>query len=167
MDGGWASWVKAGYPVSEELPNSVEGSFTVNWNDELWADKSNVVHALKDENVILVDVRDDEEWRAETSSPYGKDFAPRMGRIPKAVHLNWKELMYVEDNITHLRSGSEVSKICEKKDIKNDKNIIVYCFKGARASNSLIALKRAGFNVKNYFASWNEWSRDFELPIEN
>ena len=40
-------------------------------------------------------------------------------------------------------------------------------FKGARASNTLVALKEAGVeNVTLYFGSWNEWSRDPSLPIE-
>lgn len=44
----------------------------------------------------------------------------------------------------------------------------MYCFKGARASNTFIALRNAGFNkLKNYFASWNEWSRDPSLPIDD
>ncbi len=37
----------------------------------------------------------------------------------------------------------------------------LYCFKGARASNSLVALHEAGIkDVRMYFGSWNEWSRD-------
>ena len=55
-----------------------------------------------------------------------------------------------------------------EKNITPDKNIIIYCFKGARASNTFIALKRAGFNnTTNYFGSWNEWSRDAALPIDD
>ena len=38
---------------------------------------------------------------------------------------------------------------------------------GPRASNTLVALKEAGIkNVSLYFGSWNEWSRDPSLPIE-
>ena len=45
--------------------------------------------------------------------------------------------------------------------------VVLYCFKGARASNTLVALKEAGVeNVTLYFGSWNEWSRDPSLPIE-
>ena len=43
----------------------------------------------------------------------------------------------------------------------------LYCFKGARASNTFLALKNAGVkDVRMYFGSWNEWSRDPSLPIE-
>ena len=44
----------------------------------------------------------------------------------------------------------------------------LYCFKGARASNTFLALKEAGIaDVRMYFGSWNEWSRDPTLPIES
>ncbi|MCF6155783.1 MAG: hypothetical protein E3K36_11145 [Candidatus Brocadia sp.] len=61
----------------------------------------------------------------------------------------------------------EIQKLCTKKDIFADDNIIIYCFKGSRASNTHIALKEPGFkNLRVYFGSWNEWSRHPELPIE-
>lgn len=48
-----------------------------------------------------------------------------------------------------------------------DDTIYVYCFKGSRAALVMVALTLAGFrDVRNYFASWNEWSRDPALPIE-
>jgi thiosulfate/3-mercaptopyruvate sulfurtransferase len=51
--------------------------------------------------------------------------------------------------------------------IKPDSKIYLYCFKGARASNTMVALKEAGIeNVRMYFGSWNEWSRNPSLPIE-
>jgi thiosulfate/3-mercaptopyruvate sulfurtransferase len=51
--------------------------------------------------------------------------------------------------------------------IAPDSTIYLYCFKGARASNTFLALKESGFkNVKMYFGSWNEWSRDPALPID-
>ena len=58
--------------------------------------------------------------------------------------------------------------MCAAKGLMPDNKMIVYCFKGARASNTYIALKEAGFtNVSNYFGSWNEWSRDHQLEIDS
>jgi len=55
-----------------------------------------------------------------------------------------------------------------EKGVNPKDEVIVYCFKGSRASNTLLLLYKAGFtNVKNYFASWNEWSRDEKLPIDD
>lgn len=46
--------------------------------------------------------------------------------------------------------------------------VTLYCFKGARTSNTYLALKMLGYaGVKTYFGSWNEWSKDPSLPIES
>ena len=58
--------------------------------------------------------------------------------------------------------------MCAQKGFFPDDDIIIYCFKGARASNTFVALKEAGFSrIRNYFGSWNEWSRDENLPIDD
>ena len=41
------------------------------------------------------------------------------------------------------------------------------CFEGAQASNTFVAPEEAGIkNVGIYLGSWNEWSRDPSLPVE-
>ena len=57
---------------------------------------------------------------------------------------------------------------CDTAGIATSDTVYLYCFKGARASNTFLALKQAGFDdVRMYFGSWNEWSRDNALPIES
>ncbi len=64
-------------------------------------------------------------------------------------------------------SKAELQAECATVGIDADSTVYVYCFKGARASNTLVALKEAGVtDVRLYFGSWNEWSRNPELPIE-
>ncbi|MDP3835716.1 MAG: rhodanese-like domain-containing protein, partial [Hydrogenophaga sp.] len=56
---------------------------------------------------------------------------------------------------------------CATAGIAPDDTVNLACCKGARASNTFLALKQAGFSdVRMYFGSWNEWSRDESLPIE-
>ena len=56
---------------------------------------------------------------------------------------------------------------CLTAGITPETPVIVYCSKGARVSNTLLILKEVGIkNVKIYLGSWNEWSRDPSLPIE-
>ena len=65
------------------------------------------------------------------------------------------------------RPKEEILAICEEVDIKPDQTVYVYCFKGSRAANTMVALKEAGFkDVRNYYSSWNDWSRDPAMPIE-
>lgn len=170
LHGSWELWTKKGLNTSSEktkLPEE-KGSFQAKWNDSIFADKDDVLKAIEKKDTILLDVRDHDEWKGESSSPYGVDYAPRKGRIPGAIHIFWKDFMYENDGVTYLKSPEEILKLTKEKGITPDKNIIVYCFKGARASNTFIALRTAGFeNIKNYFASWNEWSRDPKCPIDD
>lgn len=159
------------YPLEDGKTEKKEvspGDFTAKWTPEFWSDKEEVLKAINNPDYTIVDVRDPEEWSGESSSPYGRDFVPRKGRIPGAKHLFWKELMEVKNGVTYLKSPEEIRKIAKDKGIEPEKKVIVYCFKGARASNTLVGLREAGFErVSNYFASWNEWSKDFELPVDD
>lgn len=168
LNGGWSAWKARDLPVDNKEVKAETGTFVVNWNDSLYAGKDDILKALKDKDTTLLDVRDDVEWKGESSSPYGVDFVPRKGRLENAVQLMWQDLITTDkDGFTTLKSPEDISEICEKKGLDKQKPIIVYCFKGARASNTLVALKLAGFqNVKNYFASWNEWAKDSNLPID-
>ena len=130
-------------------------------------DMKKLVNNYKSANTHIIDVRDEEEWKGDSSSPYGKDYAPRKGRIPNAKFLLWTKLM--ENGNRNFKSNEEIEKLVKEVGIKDkNENIVVYCFKGARSSNSYVALKKAGYNnVKNYIGSWNEWSRYPELPIDD
>ena len=127
--------------------------------------------ALGDPNTVLLDVRDLEEWRGESSSPYGlpEEFlAPRKGRIPGAVHIFWKDFMEGDSDQVKFKNPEEICAMCAEKGVTLDKEVIVYCFSGVRSSNTYLALKEAGFEkVGNYVASWNEWSRDDKLEIDS
>ena len=72
-----------------------------------------------------------------------------------------------EGGVPQFRTAEQIRAACAKVGITPESTVHVYCFKGARASNSFVALHEAGIpNVKLYFGSWNEWSRDPEMPIE-
>jgi thiosulfate/3-mercaptopyruvate sulfurtransferase len=65
------------------------------------------------------------------------------------------------------KSKDEILAECATVGISQNTLVYLYCFKGARASNTFLALKNAGVkDVRMYFGSWNEWSRDPSLPIE-
>jgi thiosulfate/3-mercaptopyruvate sulfurtransferase len=65
------------------------------------------------------------------------------------------------------KSKDEILAECATVGISQNTPVYLYCFKGARASNTFLALKNAGVkDVRMYFGSWNEWSRDPSLPIE-
>jgi thiosulfate/3-mercaptopyruvate sulfurtransferase len=166
VDGGFSQWKKDGLPVATEVTTSAPSDFQANIQSSILATKDEVLAALNDHSVKLLDNRDEDEWRGESSSPYGIDFSPRKGRIPGARWVEWYEFMEPSDDIQHFKSPEEIRSICAQVGLYPEDDIIIYCFKGARASNTLIAMKEAGFkNLRNYYGSWNEWSMYPELPI--
>ncbi len=138
-------------------------------NNAIIATKEEVLAAIDDDSVVLLDNRDAREWRCEGSSPYdanGVDFSPRRGRIPSARWVEWYELLDDSETPT-FKSPEEITAIMAERGIGKDDDIIIYCFKGSRASNTFAAMKMAGFTrLRNYLGSWYEWSADESLPIE-
>jgi thiosulfate/3-mercaptopyruvate sulfurtransferase len=167
LNGGFSAWKAAGLPVSTEAVTPIAASFP---SDLAMADvmlTQDDVFAALGTSTVLLDVRDIDEWIGDSSSPYGRDFAPRKGRIPGAKWLEWYRFMKPSAAGPMIKSPDEVKAEAATAGISVDDTIYLYCFKGARASNTFLALKQAGFSdVRMYFGSWNEWSRDPDMPIE-
>ena len=68
--------------------------------------------AAKDPRTVKLDVRDVDEWIAESSSPYGKDFCPRKGRIPGAVWIEWYRMMKPTPTGPMFKSRAEILAEC-------------------------------------------------------
>ena len=167
LHGGLKAWTDAGFAVSQDVPIPEKRTFPLHVNESLMVTTAEMLRSLDDPSVIKLDVRDWDEWIAESSSPYGKDFTPRKGRIPGAVFIEWYTLMQKINDIPMFKSPGDIRDIASQVGITSNSSVNIYCFKGARASNAYVALNEAGIkNVKIYFASWNEWSRDMSLPIE-
>ena len=170
LDGGLIGWKKAGFSTDDKKVNPVATIFTPEIDHPIMVTKDIMADALKDSNIKLLDNRDKDEWTGESSSPYGIDYAPRKGRIPGAQWIEWYNFMENDASgyISHFKSPEAIREICAELGLHTDDNIIIYCFKGARASNTYVAMKMAGFNnIRNYYGSWNEWSRDMSLPIDD
>jgi thiosulfate/3-mercaptopyruvate sulfurtransferase len=167
LHGGLQAWKAEGKPLTTDVRTVERRVFSPKIDDSLMVTWEEMLAALKDPGIVKLDVRDYDEWIGESSSPYGKDFAPRKGRIPGAVWIEWYRMMQQGSTIPWFKPKDDIAKICREVGIGPDSKVYLYCFKGARASNTMVALKEAGIqNVRMYFGSWNEWSRDARLPIE-
>jgi thiosulfate/3-mercaptopyruvate sulfurtransferase len=167
LHGGYRAWESAGLPTTAEVPVPQKKSLPLQLDTSIMVTTEEMLRALNDPNIVKLDVRDYDEWMGESSSPYGVDFCPRKGRIPGAVWIEWYELMVPDAEVPMFKSTEEILNLCKAVGITPDSTVYIYCFKGSRASNTLLALKEAGIkDVRNYFSSWNEWSRDASLPIE-
>lgn len=168
LHGGLAAWKAAELPLCTKPVTPAPATFPLHdGGTEIMVDKAAMLASLADAKVVKLDVRDVDEWIGASSSPYGVDFCPRKGRIPGAVWIEWYRMMK-PGAVPQFKNRAEILAECATVGITADSPVILYCFKGARASNTFLALKEAGVkDVRMYFGSWNEWSRDMTLPIED
>jgi thiosulfate/3-mercaptopyruvate sulfurtransferase len=168
LHGGFSAWRNEGLPVSVDEVEATPKTFPVRPDAaHILIDLAAMKAVVADRSVVKLDVRDVDEWIGESSSPYGKDFCPRKGRLPGAVWIEWYRMMKPTPTGRMFKSRDEILADCATAAITPDTPVVIYCFKGARASNTFVALEEAGIrSVRIYFGSWNEWSRDPALPIE-
>jgi thiosulfate/3-mercaptopyruvate sulfurtransferase len=169
LDGGLDQWKAEGYPLDTEQVAPRPSAFTTSLQRVCLATVDDIMKALDHPDVKLLDNRDKEEWLGISSSPagyYSPDFLPRKGRIPGARWIEWHHFMEDTNGVKHFKSPEQIIAICAQAGLYPSDDIIIYCFKGARAANTYIALKLSGFkHLRNYYGSWNEWSRNASLPV--
>ncbi len=167
LNGGLAGWLAAGYSLTTEPTSVAPSQFCVEPQSQLIATRDDVEQSIHDTSLVVIDNRDLDEREGLSSSPYGIDYAPRKGRIPGSKWMEWYEFLDRSKHPVTFKSLQHIRAWCDKEGVKPEDNIILYCFKGARSSNTYIALTTAGFyNVRLFLGSWNEWSRDERLPID-
>ena len=159
LDGGFAAWQEAGFPVSREPGTRKARTFVARANDSALVTTAELQQALANERISLIDARGADRFAGEnetidpvaghvpgaTSRPFGKNVDSR-GRFHAADELRrqWTETLAS-------RPASEV---------------VAMCGSGVSACHNLLALEIAGFpGAKLYPGSWSEWIRDPTRPI--
>ena len=166
LDGGYYSWCQNNFETTVKFEVNKPKDFIINIDEKFFVDFNEMMELIHDDSIVKLDVRDKDEWIGISSSPYGINFAPKKGRIPNAVWIEWYE--FITHDMLSVTSLDKIQIELDKKAIKEDDNIVLYCFKGARLANSYIALRKLGYkNIRIYFAGWNEWCRKENAPIIN
>lgn len=148
LDGGWQEWVKLGYPISNQIPSSVRGSFVPEIHHDWVVDKDYVKSRQNSDSTLIMDARSPDRYRGENES-----IDPIAGSIPSAQNLFWREML--TEN-SYLKSIEELTSLWAS--YLQYPEIIMYCGSGVTACVNLLALYKINYHQgKLYGGSWSDW----------
>lgn len=156
LNGGLKAWIAAKGQLSktESTPGPSNYRFISQPDSSIHASADLVLSILRNDQVILLDTRGDEEFNGKL-----KDGAAKGGHIENATNLDWA--MAVDFNGTQKFLNADQLKANFKAvGIDGQKPVITYCHSGVRSAHTLFVLTELlGYrNIKNYDGSWIEWS---------
>ncbi len=171
LNGGFQSWVDAGYDVSytDETKNPVDDfGATIPVHPELAVDTPEAKEMLIAPHAELVCVR---SWREYIGEVSGYNYIKPKGRIPGAVFADCGSDAYHMENYRNLdhttREYHEIEEIWESNGITPEKHLAFYCGTGWRGSEAWFNAWLMGWpNVSVYDGGWFEWSADPHNPFE-
>jgi len=160
LSGNFSGWKKAGLAaetIESRPPEPVE--FAVSPRPNRLATKAQLLAALKGQKLQLVDARSENEYCG-----LDKGVNKRGGAIPGARHLEWTDL--IDRPTQRFKTPEQLRKLLADAGIEPGKPTATYCQSGGRASVMAFGLELMGASeVRNYYASWAEWSGAGETPI--
>ena len=150
LSGGIKAWRKEKRPLTKEVAIVNPAEFKANLRSEFITTADWIIK--NKESIQILDARSLEEFVG----------ARGVGHIPGALLLEWKQLANAKESF---KSTAEINEIISKTGVSNDKEIVVYCEIGPKASFLFAALTIAGYIPKCYCGSMKEWSDDPNRPI--
>jgi len=150
LSGGIKAWKKEKRPLTDEAAKVNPAVFKADLRSELittpdWIMKNR-------ENIQLFDTRSLEEFAG----------ARGVGHIPGAVLLEWKQVSSAKESF---KSAGEINEVIDKSGISKDKEIVIYCEVGPKATVVYAAFNMAGYKPKLYWGGMKEWQDDPNRPI--
>ncbi len=168
LDGGRRRWIGEDRPVNadERAYGVVDYPVPGLALPGIRAQRGEVEAVLGEPGTVLLDVRTIEEYEGTTTHDpaFPREAAARAGHIPGAVHVPWEAAVREDGTVRPL---VELRGVFEAAGVKPEKDVIVYCRIGERASHTWLVLQELlGYpKVRVYDGSWTEWAEHHDLPI--
>ena len=168
MNGGRIKWELEGKPFVETKTEVDSVPYLAKEPDEsLRAYRDQVLKALSESAISLVDVRSPDEYSGLLFAPENvpQEGSQRAGHIPGAKNIPWAQ---ATDSDGTFKSYAELLELYKENGITGEGNTVTYCRIGERSSHTWFVLTQLlGYsNVSNYDGSWTEWGSIVGAPIE-
>lgn len=155
LDGGLNAWQQSGETLSTAPPSRESATLSVRLRPELIVDRDEVMAAIDDEAVSLIDSLSEPQYRGDIQ------MYARPGHIRGATNVPSSSAL---DDNGHFRSREQLASLFEGE---RGGRTITYCGGGIAASSNAFVMTRLGFSdVAVYTASLQEWAADPENPME-
>jgi thiosulfate/3-mercaptopyruvate sulfurtransferase len=168
--GGFDDWKAAGKAVSIERTTLPAVAVHATPKNDLLVSTQEVVAKLNETRVQIVDARTPKEYSGDDIR------ALRGGHIPGAVNIPYEQNWVDPDTPRKLMrkqvTGKDGMSLKSKEMLAQlyaaldpDKETIVYCQSGSRASETATIMQELGFrDVKIYDGSWLAYGNTFDAP---
>ena len=168
MNGGRIKWELEGKPFVGTKSEVDSVPYLAKEPDEsLRAYRDQVLKALSESAISLVDVRSPDEYTGLLFAPENvpQEGSQRAGHIPGAKNIPWAQ---ATDSDGTFKSYAELLQLYKDNGITGEGNTVTYCRIGERSSHTWFVLTQLlGYsNVSNYDGSWTEWGSIVGAPIE-
>jgi len=160
LDGGFNAWQREGRPLTSETPSFPPAVFTPRVQPFWRATGEEVLAALGQPDITLIDARDEGQYGGTLRRGEG-----RAGHIPGAINVPREAI--VDPATGRFRGEDALRRTFTEAGIGRDGRVVAYCNGGVAATAVLFGLALAGYPaLTNYDGSWNEWGSRAEWPVE-
>lgn len=155
LDGGFAAWTAAGYPVATQPAVGGHGDFVATPGGMPLVDAAGAAKLAG--AGILLDSRAPDRFRGE-SEPVD----PIPGHIPGARN---RPATANIDEQGRFQSRELLREEFRQAGVDDGVQVGAYCGSGVSAAHQVLALELAGYPAALYAGSWSEWITDPNRPV--
>jgi thiosulfate/3-mercaptopyruvate sulfurtransferase len=162
LNGGLQKWRSEGRPLSTEPATYPPAAFIPRPRPELMASKGDVLAAIEDKNVCIVNALLEPEYTGDPAFPqhYG-----RSGHIPRSVNVPFTAVVDMNANNQFVSADDLRKRFADAGALTSDR-VITYCGGAIAASQAAFLLTLLGKDtVAVYNGSMMEWGADPNLPL--
>lgn len=161
LDGGLPKWLAEGRETEDMPPMVRDRHMTVQRQNHMIKDVSQVASASKLGDWQIVDARSAERFKGTVAEPRA---GLRAGHIPKSKNLPFGQLLNPDGT---MKDTGGLRAAMAEAGVDLAQPIITSCGSGVTAAIISLALERLGHKQHAlYDGSWSEWGMFPDLPIE-
>lgn len=155
LNGGLPAWQEEEREVTDKVPDYKAGNLELSHLEEVVISAEELDRRRWSPGTVVIDVRSDEEYYG---TPATADEEAEGGHIEGAYSLPYQD--FLEDDRPYIfRPDSELKELVQQAGMDPDKQAVVYCGSGVRASVSYMVAKHLGYPVLLFDGSYAEWTR--------